>query len=486
MKNWAKQLVGAILVLAFALAVGGFVLVLRAQQGSLVATMAAAHIRAVSPPDRATNVPVDGEIRADYVNRPAHDPVIKLDPPAGVTLDNPHWDGTIFIVDYRGLRDNSLYRVALDQEDSTQADESQNDVKQTGQHNLNDSAQRGVPKQINVRWSFRTGPAQRVAPTLSPTSPIPSISASPSVTPSPSSTSGAPGSLIWFHGPYTTLYGVDWSGKERKSLNSDSVIQSPDGTRLWRRSTVSDADGNLLGSVPVDQAMMWADDSRQFCGIKSTPTGSYELEMLRINGPSDKVGAISLTPGTAQVPALAACSVLARRAVVIGQSSGSAWSVTLVSLSDGSVMYQRSYPNPVTRIVASHDGKYIAEQRPGDASTGPLTVIRQLPTGNPVGQLSGIVVQGFSWDGSVIAGATAGNASVQETQVMRWLSHQVVWHQCTCPMPSSLNVLAQPGGSKLAIIASWNHGLNWSFNIVDSTGTSLPVPTGWTPLTPAF
>ncbi|MDQ6712337.1 MAG: hypothetical protein M3Z28_03990 [Candidatus Dormibacteraeota bacterium] len=486
MKNWAQQLVGAILVLAFALAVGGFVLVLRAQQGSLAATMAAAFIRAVSPPDRATNVPVGGEIRADYVSRPAHDPVIKLDPPAGVTLDNPHWDGTIFIVDYRGLRDNSLYRVALDQEDSTQADGSQNDVKQTGQHNRNDSAQRGVPKQINVRWSFRTGAAQRVTPTPSPTSAIPSISASPSITPSPSSTSGASDSLIWFHGPYTTLYGVDWSGKERKSLNSDSVIQSPDGTRLWRRSTVSDADGNPIGSVPVDQAMMWADDSRQFCGVTSTATGSYELEMLRINGPRDRVGVISVTPGTAQAPALAACSVLARRAVVVGQSSGYTWSVVMMSLSDGSVIYQRNYPNPVTRVVASHDGQYIAEQLPGNANAQPVTLIRQLPSGMVVAQLSGLVVQGFSWDGSLVAGATAGNASVEEARVVRWRNQQVVWHQCTCPTPYSLNVLAQPAGSKLAVIASWNHGLNWSFNIVDTNGTSQPVPTGWTPLTPAF
>src|SRR5260370_19512654 len=119
MKNGVKQLAGAILVLVFALAVGGFVMVLRAQQGGLASTMAAAHIRAVSPPDGATNVPVDGAIRADYVSRPVHDPAITLEPPVGVTLDNPHWDGTTFVVDYHGLRDNSLYHVELDQDDWT-------------------------------------------------------------------------------------------------------------------------------------------------------------------------------------------------------------------------------------------------------------------------------------------------------------------------------------------------------------------------------
>ena len=68
MRSWAKQLAGTALVLVFALAVGGLVMVLRAQQSSLAATMAAAHIRAVSPPDGATNVPLSGEIRADYVS----------------------------------------------------------------------------------------------------------------------------------------------------------------------------------------------------------------------------------------------------------------------------------------------------------------------------------------------------------------------------------------------------------------------------------
>src|SRR2546421_10248275 len=99
MKNWAKQVAGAVLVLVFGLAVGGFVLVLRAQQGGLAATMAAAHIRAVSPLDGATSVLVSGEIRAEYVSRPAHDPTIKVEPPVGATPDNPHWDRTTFGID---------------------------------------------------------------------------------------------------------------------------------------------------------------------------------------------------------------------------------------------------------------------------------------------------------------------------------------------------------------------------------------------------
>src|SRR2546422_2681328 len=261
MKNWAKQLAGAVLVVVFALTVGGFVLILRAEQGSLAATMAAAQIRAVSPPDGATNLPVSGELRADYLNRPAPDPAIKIEPPIGVSLDTPHWDGTTFVIDYHGLRDSSLYHVELDQDDWTG---------------------KGEHKQIKVRWSFRTGSGTIATPTARPTSSASAI-ASPSVSPSTSPAGQKP--LIWYRGPSNDLHGLDWTGKQVRTLSPDLVIQSPDGARLRRRpsspgdtNVVTDSDGNPLGSVLVDQGMIWADDSRQFCGVTSTPAGSYALE----------------------------------------------------------------------------------------------------------------------------------------------------------------------------------------------------------------
>jgi hypothetical protein len=456
MKNWAKQLAGAILVVVFALAVGGFVLLLRAQQGSLAATMAAAHIRAVSPPDGATNILVDGEIRADYVSRPRTDPTIKLEPPVGVTLDNPRWEGTTFVVDYHGLRDTSLYHVELDQDDSTG---------------------KGEHKQIKVRWSFRTGPGQHATPTATPT---PSPTSATTVSPSAAPTTSGP--LIWYGGPSNDLHGVDWTGKQVKNLSANLMIQSPDGLLLWRRpntpggnSAVYDANGDPVGFVPADPNMMWADDGRTFCSVTSTPTGTHELDMLRINGPRIRVGAVPVTPGTNQVPVLAACSVLTQRAVVIGQSNGYTWSVTMISLNDGSVLYQHSYPNPLARIVASHDGQYIAEQYGSNAS-GAATLIRQLPSGTTVGQFSGVVVQGFSWDGTLVVGNTSGDLSVQEAQVMRYRTHEIVWHQCTCPHPHGLFTLPQPGGSKLAVVAITDDGLHVLFTIVDAGGTSKSIP----------
>jgi hypothetical protein len=271
------------------------------------------------------------------------------------------------------------------------------------------------------------------------------------------------------------------------------MVQSPDGLLLWRRpntpggnSAVYDANGDPVGFVPVDQNMMWADDGRTFCGVTSTPTGAYDLDMLRINGPRVRIGAIGVTPGTNQVPVLAACSVLTQRAVVIAQSSGYTWSVSMISLRDGSILYQHSYPNPLARIVASHDGQYIAEQYGNNTGGGPATLIRQLPSGTTAGQFSGIVVQGFSWDGSLVIGSTSGNPSVQEAQVLRYRTHQVVWHQCMCPHPHWLIVLAQPGGTKVAVVASSDDGVYLTFNIVDADGTSKSVEVISTPITPAF
>ena len=461
MKGWAKQLAGSVLVLLLAAGVLGFVLVLRAQQNGVGATMAAAHIRAVSPPDGATNVPIGGEIRVEYISRPSLDPTIKLEPPPDVTLAPGHWDGSTYVLPYSGLRTDSLYHLELDQDDSTS---------------------KGEHKQIKVRWSFRTGSGGS-APTPRPSTPV-------SATPTPSGV--APTPLIWYRGASIaangSAYGVDWSGKQVKTINIPTMIlQSPDGSRLWtRQAPVLNSDGQVAGSVYVDQQMLWADDGQEFCGIAVHPTGVYDLDLLTLDGSRHRVATLTL-PGQVsppQTPALVACSALNGRAVITGSNNGYIWSVMMISLANGSVIYQRTYPNPVTRMVASHDGRFIAEQLPGN---GPPTIIRELSSGNQVGQLADVAVQAFSWDGALVGvstGTTPGTAP--QAMVIRWQTHQTLWHLCTCPSPATVSVLAQPGGTKLAVIAGWNHQATWSFTIVDADGTTKSVPVANTPVTPAF
>jgi hypothetical protein len=461
MKNWAKQLAGAILVLVFALAVGGFVMILRAQQGGLAATMAATHIRAVSPPDGATNVPVDGEIRADYVSRPVHDPAITLEPPVGVTLDNPHWDGTTFVIDYHGLRASSLYHVELDQDDWTG---------------------KGEHKQIKVRWSFRTGGPEAATPTPVASSPIPRVS----LTPAPSSS--PPTDLIWYSAHNSSaLNGIDWNGKQVKTTKWVGNVQSPDGRWIYNSITPSiwvyDADGNKAGSI-AGYSSMWADDSQQFCGITyQTASAPRSLVMMPLDGSVHTVAPIALTDlagKPVQEVSLAACSDRAGRGIVTGASNGFVWSLAMISLTDGSVIYETHYPNPPTHLVASHDGRYVAEQIGGTAAGSTTTLIRELPAGTVVGQVTGITVEGFSWDGSLVAGGLQGNSGLTGAEVIRWQDHQVVWNQCGCSSPFDVKVIAQPGGTRLAV-GAFDQQLMGTLTIVDANGAPHPVPVGTQP-----
>lgn len=461
MKAWISQLAGVVAVLLFVGIVGGLVLLLRAQQSGLGASMAAAHIRAISPPDGATNVPVSGELSVEYISRTGQDPAIKFEPPVNVQVSPATWEGTTYVLPYRGLRDNSLYHVELDQDDGTS---------------------KGEHKQIKLRWSFHTGSATR--PTATPQAPSPT--AVPSVGQQ----------LIWYHGPYTDMHAVDWNGKPVKTRSDSQAGQSPDGAFLWHRfapypgdrppGTITDANGTVIGSVPGYQQMMWADDGAQFCAIGQAASGGFELVLITLDGKQHTVGPIVLPTAPPQAPALAACSDLSQQTLIVGQSSGYVWSLTLVSLRDGSVIYQRPYPNPVARLVASHDGQLVAEQLGGNAVSSPATLIRQLPSGTQLGKISGIVVEGFSWDGSLVAGGMAGNASIQEARVIRWKTEEIVWKTCTCPNPSSVHVLAQPGGTKLVVIAGWNHDLDVLISIVDSNGTATTLNPDHTPITPAF
>jgi hypothetical protein len=474
-KGWITQLAGVALVLIFVVAIGGFVLFLRAQQSSLAATMATAGIRAVTPPDGATDVPLNGEIRADYIRRPASDPAIKLEPPVGISFDNPHWDGATFVIDYHGLRDNSLYHVELDQDDGLAA--------------------RGEHKQIKVRWSFRTGSARLTTPT--PTgSPTPTPTPPTSLAPTPTPLVSTP-NLIWYQdqtpGTAGGEIGLDWQGQRVKTIKWVGTTQSPDGHRIYNSMTPStwvyDADGNRAGSMAGLAPSMWADDSQQFCGIAYQPAaGTRSLVTMPLDGSVHTVAPIVLLDSAGkpvQEVSIAACSDLNRRAIVVGGSNGYVWSMAMISLMDGSVIYQRRYPNPLARLVASHDGQYAAEQLAGNATGGPYTMIRQLPSGNVVGQLTGLTVQGFSWDGSLVAGGIQGNNGLIGAEVIGWQAHQVIWNGCGCPSPIDVRVIAQPGGTKLAIAAT-NQQLVGSLTIIDTNGMAVSAPVAKGPFSPLF
>jgi hypothetical protein len=122
----------------------------------------------------------------------------------------------------------------------------------------------------------------------------------------------------------------------------------------------------------------------------------------------------------------------------------------------------------------------VAEQIGGTAAGSTTTLIRELPAGTVVGQVTGITVEGFSWDGSLVAGGLQGNSGLTGAEVIRWQDHQVVWNQCGCSSPFDVKVIAQPGGTRLAV-GAFDQQLMGTLTIVDANGAPHPVPVGTQP-----
>ena len=293
------------------------------------------------------------------------------------------------------------------------------------------------------------------------------------MTPSPSQV-GQPPDLIYVRDPNgPRLIEMDWSGLVHGSVSAQGFGgPSPDGSRFIRsidHVTVEEWTGRSLGRLDLDPEISglatWADDGRHVCSIifppgsgPDTGTGSLWIgapgEVGRTVGPVGKSGSD---------PGIAACSVKNNRAVVAGGLSPH-WppgatrylitaEVQVVNLSTGAIEYKRQYPlgnlggqlESGTRgdwvlVAASRGGQYLAESGVFNGST----TIRQVPTGNEVGHLSGTVL-GFSWDGSsVVTSVNTGGS--REVQFIKWADQHVIWHrpgvaQSMLPRPSSDDVL---------------------------------------------
>jgi hypothetical protein len=138
-----------------------------------------------------------------------------------------------------------------------------------------------------------------------------------------------------------------------------------------------------------------------------------------------------------------ACSVLADQAVLVQTATSSSGGNTIdqywvVHLSSGHVLWTRDLRGVgVARVIASRDGRYVAE----DETSGATTIFG--PGGSVVGHVSGLV-EAFSWDGSLAAVVSSGGASV-----VRWNDGTVVW---TVPTGEALSGFQpEPGGTSFAI-----------------------------------
>jgi hypothetical protein len=172
--------------------------------------------------------------------------------------------------------------------------------------------------------------------------------------------------------------------------------------------------------------------------------------------------------------------------------------VRVMSLSTGALLYQHQYPSGqvASSVVASHDGRYLAEQTMSTDAQGHQingdTLIRRTSDGNIVARLSGQAVRAFSWDGSrVITMPGLGAPDTHEMRLVDWQRGQVLWRQAEpagiAPGYAYVYALAKPGGTDVIVgIAADSTGQApvdalW---VIHANGSAAQVAKG--PIFPAF
>ncbi len=148
----------------------------------------------------------------------------------------------------------------------------------------------------------------------------------------------------------------------------------------------------------------WADDDLHYCQVQPQFGGATAVTgTLQLTTPGGTPrDVVHIGSQAAQVSTLTvnACSVLADRAVVVqanltsGPNGNPIDQYWVVQLSSGHVLWTRDVRGAgVARVVASRDGRYIAEV----PTTGATTIYG--PSGSAAGHVNGLV-EAFSWDGS--------------------------------------------------------------------------------------
>jgi hypothetical protein len=441
-------------------AVGGVVLVQRVRANELA--KAEPRVTSISPVDGASGVPINGEFRVTFGQRPVAVPVLTHTPADG-TQATPRWDGLTLVVSYSGLRTRQRYEVVL-QSDYT--------------------SPLGGKGRFDKRWTFVT----ELGPPAAGVGPLIWYS-----TTSPYGQAPAAGSLV----------ALDWSGAVVGTLRTTGgANQSPDGSRLDVAGLgYVDQTGQPIAAVRLDKGGPgWSDDSRHFCVMSTAsggiPTGNGEAGWLYagpIEGPLHRVAQAGQFGGQSG-PGIAACSFLSDRAVVVQMVIMGVSEVRVIKLSTGALLYQRRYLNEQTPFVrASHDGQYIAEQTAAFDAQGALrhgaTLIRRVFDGKEVARLDNQTVASFSWDGSrVVTMPASGSSGANEARLVDLKSGSILWR---LPGPPGTNggeavyALPRPNGTELVVaIGPQSVAGIESLWLVRADGTARRIAKG--PLWPGF
>jgi hypothetical protein len=298
--------------------------------------------------------------------------------------------------------------------------------------------------------------------------------------------------LILFSNPADPYQvdGMTWdgriSGKVTRVLDNGSGVDSsnPAGTLFVAFPNILDRSGRVVAQLTggpyanpgVGDYFVgtWADDESHYCqsvpvfapGPPGANPVSGTLQLTTPGGTPRNVAQVGEVSPEYNNVSVAACSVLADRAVVVEadpNGSGTSYAVYqywVVQLSTGRVLWAHDLrgSKTIARVIASRDGQYVAEV----SATGTSTIYG--PSGSRVGQVSDPVLA-FSWDGSlVVAGHTESEVfdncprnsisscvPFPQPQVIRWRDGATIW---TLPAGQTLAVIQpEPEGTSLAIAA---------------------------------
>lgn len=313
------------------------------------------------------------------------------------------------------------------------------------------------------------------------------------------------------HGAPYPLHAVDWSGHDRGGIDLPATteaarpdqqpvaIGSPDGGALLVDTDVYAANGTWLGRMPSNGELLWADDGRVLCHLRSTiagPTG-IEVDLLGLDGnvrSEATVRNLDATPGSRAT--LLSCSATAMRADVLvsDRQPDSPTRVLQFDLRGGGLGMSRSLctGSCVESPVASTDGALLAYD---DATERAQLVTIADGATHSLGIQGTPVV--FTGDGNrlLIAlqpppSSSTLHTSVPGLRLVEWRTGRVAWSR---PDSNTLQQwgFALPGPNALAVAACENGAGSFgsggcSLDIVTpagvaETGQGLDTAFGWGP-----
>jgi hypothetical protein len=251
------------------------------------------------------------------------------------------------------------------------------------------------------------------------------------------------GDLVYYDSGTNQLTGLDWSGRTAGILmlpHFGYTLAAPAGDVVLVWPDIINSQGAIVGTVDIGNNDMrdaaWASTGQQLCIVATRPGQSPDGGhlILFIGGPGKRFREVAAVGSAGSIPSIAACNPEGGRIVVVSVQTGHAGyggasfpmtiATTVVSLPAGNTLYSASYPavaepSSATTVVASSDGRYVAESRSGTIK------VRDVDGGRVVSSIVGLTAMSFSGDSpaTLLAGTTKDRGPV----LVNAINGQVLW-----------------------------------------------------------